>query len=203
MYDKQFWDNVYTNNITPWVRDDVTMHMINAVKNYITPSGALMLDYGCGSGGVAAYFRAQGAVVDLAEISDVQIMQLKKAFPNVNIFSVEMPTDVCACDKYDYVLCLNVLHHINPNAWSVFLDGLYGLVKPGGKLIVSGWDDTDYYLKEHANIALATQRFSWSVTDLIKYISPVKWNVQDNVVRNFKYGDFEERSMRFYCLVAK
>ena len=80
MYDKQFWDNVYTNNITPWVRDDVTMHMINAVKNYITPSGALMLDYGCGSGGVAAYFRAQGAVVDLAEISDEMLPYSKKAF---------------------------------------------------------------------------------------------------------------------------
>ena len=203
MYNKEFWNRVYSGRVKPWLQDDFARFMIDSVRDYLKPEKSIMLDYGCGNGAVAAYFRNSGAIVDTAEIADDMVALLRSTYSGTNVYSVNTPSDIPHKYYYDNVLCLNVFHHISPEYWDVFLDQLHTLIKPGGRLIISGWDDSDYYLNQNDNVALATQCTSWTITSLVRHFVLSQWSLIDNTVRKFKYAGFEERSMRFYCLVAK
>ena len=177
--------------------------MIKQIADYVKPENATVLDYGCGNGAVAAYFRAQGAIVDMAEIAEPMASYLRTKYPGATTYLVNTPSDIPAKQHYDYVLCLNVFHHIAPEYWDTFLEHLHHLEKSGGHLIISGWYDSDYYISQNENIALATNRTSWTISDLVSHYLPEKWSIIDDRVAKFKYGIFKERSMRFYYLTAK
>jgi 2-polyprenyl-6-hydroxyphenyl methylase/3-demethylubiquinone-9 3-methyltransferase len=119
------------------------------------PSGARVLDLGCGNGSFIAAFRDRNWVLYGADFSPTGIEQAQTIHKEIEFFVADAANksldDIWrhVRDPLDLIISTEVIEHLyNPRA---FLSNCLSLLKPGGVLVLS----TPYhgYLK---NLALAT-----------------------------------------------
>lgn len=99
------------------------------------PLGAV-LDVGCGAGGVGAGARAAGATrVVGVEVVEQQAERARALLDLVIAAPVEVALDALAGDRFDTILCLDVLEHlVDPQR---VLRRLHEVAAPGARLQVS------------------------------------------------------------------
>ena len=174
MYNSEFWDDLYEDRseAAPWLGDDWANFNIEHISKYIgDPKGKNLLDYGCGNASIGDYFYQKGANLSLADISAYQVEKLKKKYgTTVLIDRVDFPSDIKQKNFYDYILCMGVFHHINPDLWGQFFSGLYDLLKKDGVLIVSGWDINDPVLIKENYKGCITYKDCWAINDIASVI---------------------------------
>jgi len=88
--------------------------MIKQIENYITNwNSKVILDFGCGVGTHGIYFASRCNIVDLLDVKgplrDYAEWRCKNRKLNVNILDQDTELEK---DKYDIVICLDVLEHI-------------------------------------------------------------------------------------------
>lgn len=102
--------------------------------HHLVPNGR-HLDYGGGSGEVAAYLIAQGFPFALYEPSSERGGKADKLLAELPGFLGH--PDESEKESFDVVTCFEVLEHILDQDFDSVCDDLANFVKPGGKLIVS------------------------------------------------------------------
>ena len=113
-------------------------HFQNLFKREILATKPYVLDYGCGNGSFSIELSASGFRGFLFGL-DMSFEFLKEAVKNnsgilfVNFDGFNIPLKVGA---FDYVVVVNVLHHIQPHERQRVLSKVSGLLKKEGKLII-------------------------------------------------------------------
>ena len=207
MFNRELWDRVYEKHLSdaPWL-SNACFELYSPIIDFYLPDnikGLHILDYGCGNGKIAWRLHERGADVDMAEISQLMIEQLELQYPagEVGIFEVEHPSDLSDLNRYDVVLTWMLFCNINPDYWESFLDGFCRIIKPGGTLIVGGWDCNDPINNENHNIVVYTEQRNWPINDLKYYIDNRYSIVSDDCI-SVKLPFYEEtRLIRCYDLV--
>lgn len=101
------------------------------------PHGARILDVGCGNGVISRHLGRMGYEVLGIDVSEKTISQARALtnLPNVTFQTKSAEELVASGERYDAVICSEVLEHLsNPGA---LLDVLYNTLTPKGKLIVT------------------------------------------------------------------
>jgi cyclopropane fatty-acyl-phospholipid synthase-like methyltransferase len=102
------------------------------IKNINTQSNPLViLDYGAGNGAVGRLFNANGAIVDVADLSERMLARCEFARRKFNIASQILE------GSYDGIILRQVLQYIGAENWKDFLSDLSSHLKAGGCLIFS------------------------------------------------------------------
>ncbi|MBQ4400431.1 MAG: class I SAM-dependent methyltransferase [Alphaproteobacteria bacterium] len=206
MQDKKFWDDVYRKGFTPWIdkgKDSAFAEKI--VNDTKLDQSTKVLDYGCGEGKIGEYFLEHGLHVDFAEISSIQVDFLRKKFGGKsNIFEVTEPKDISIDEKYDVIICSTVLHRIEPEKWSDFLQQFNVLLEEGGQLWISGFDRSDQILQDEAGKFRATDGNCYFIADILDDAQKSGFEILNNDFKEVNHNNFEKpRTYRFICLRTK
>jgi ubiquinone biosynthesis O-methyltransferase len=108
----------------------------NVLKSFL-PSNARILDVGCGNGVISRHLGKLGYTVLGIDVSEKTIETARSltTLPNVNFQTKSAEQLVASGEKYDAVICSEVLEHLNdPGS---LLDVLYQTLADNGKLIVT------------------------------------------------------------------
>lgn len=205
MYSREVWDSVYKKHKkdAPWLTDACCDIYTTAIYSYLPKdiNGKHMLDYGCGNGKIAARLREDGAIVDLAEISHQMIKHLNKHYHSCNIFEVDIPQEIGVSQTYDIIITWMLFCNIQSDFWTGFLDGFYKLLKPGGVLLIGGWDEDDPINKKNNNIVFFTGRQMWPINDLANTIKSSEFKIISNDKLSIKLPFYEQsRAVRCFKL---
>jgi len=110
-------------------------HCFGSVK------GKTILEVGSGTGQASAFLASKGGIIYLVDISKKSLEFAKKYFDSKNLpvkiyvedaFSMKFKTE-----SFDYVWNGGVIEHFNDDEKVLMLKKMWGLVKPGGKLLVA------------------------------------------------------------------
>lgn len=127
------------------------------LRDQTIPSGAKILDAGCGSGVVARYLAKSdpsatviGCDFSASRISDAQ----KASFNPKNVtFRVEDLSKLSFSDNtYDFIVCRYVLQHVLPDLRISAISELYRVLKPSGQLLMIDFDGTLHNLYPQPNL---------------------------------------------------
>jgi len=103
----------------------------------VSPSGARVLDVGCGTGFWTEYYSARGARYTGVDIAQVSVDRLAARYPAQRFVCADVSEGVPA-GPYDLVNVFDVLYHVTDDArWQAALRHLAGAVAPGGLLLVT------------------------------------------------------------------
>lgn len=184
MYSREVWDYVYKKHKkdAPWLSDACCDIYSAAINPYLPKeiNGLYMLDYGCGNGKIAARLRNKGAKIDLAEISHRMIKFLNRHYYSCNIFEVDIPQRIGKANSYDFIITWMLFCNIQSDFWTGFLNGFYELLKPGGNLLIGGWDKDDPINIKNHNIVVFTEREMWPINDLLTKLDQSKFKILAN-----------------------
>lgn len=135
------------------------------------PSGAVILDVGCGNGVISRGLGAQGFNVYGIDVSDKAIQKAKELnnFPNVNFDVRSAEQLVAEGKKYNAVICSEVLEHLNKPG--DLLEVLYQSLSDDGVLIVTvpnGMGPREVFVTKPIISLQQKNNFAW------KFISKIK-----------------------------
>jgi len=119
------------------IADRKRVDFIAAVLQGSLPAGARILDVGCGNGVISRHLGRLGFQVLGIDVSAKTIEKAKAAtsLSNVNFMQKSAEELVASGERYDAVICSEVLEHLtDPGA---LLKVLYSCLKEDGKLIVT------------------------------------------------------------------
>ena len=105
-------------------------------------AGKRILDFGAASGHKAMLLSKLGATVSAVDMADESILRMKHARQLSGIkFKIIKANDsyLSTLDPgtFDLILCGEVIEHIQPSQLRTFLDSLYNILSPGGKLFLT------------------------------------------------------------------
>lgn len=208
MYTREFWDAIYRKHFydAPWMSNScVNGHIANIEKYILDFKGKEFLDYGCGNGELAFHFYNKGAHVDLADISDELVNWLKKKYAkyDIGIYNVEKPSEIREEGKiYDIIVVTSLFHHIEPDLWEEFLIGFNEILRPGGLLVIGGWDKTDEVIAEDNNKARFTGQQTWPINDMSAIIQRInEYRMIVNTIEDLPVEAFPNpRKIRYFII---
>lgn len=119
------------------IADRKRVDFIARVLEQSLPPNGRVLDVGCGNGVISRHLGRLGYNVLGIDVSDktIEIARSLTNLPNVTFMKKSAEELVASGEKYDAVICSEVLEHLtNPGA---LLDVLYASLADNGKLIVT------------------------------------------------------------------
>ncbi len=99
-----------------------------------------VLDAGCGDGRISYEIQKLGHKILGIDIFENSVMYAKILVPNADfkvVDLVNLDEDEISHKKFDFVMCVEVIEHIHPDYCSKVLKNLNGLLKSGGKLVIT------------------------------------------------------------------
>ncbi len=205
MYTSEFWNKVYQEHRydAPWLTDIWADFVINEFQNYIDMSKPQkILDYGCGNGKIGMHFMTPDIDVEFADISNEQIDKLYAQFQGkVLTYAVSYPEEIS--NKYDCIICSGVFHHINSKEWKNFLNQFYHILNPKGKLLISGFCETDAILRGRDSRAPMTGEKNWCIDGLVNFVNPEQFKIIDTYKKQIKLEMFEQLRTTLFIILEK
>jgi 2-polyprenyl-3-methyl-5-hydroxy-6-metoxy-1,4-benzoquinol methylase len=113
------------------------LNFITDVLDKRLPTGAEVLDVGCGNGVISRSLGERGFTVKGIDVSEKAIGRARELnkFPNVRFEVIGAEKLVADGNRYHAVICSEVLEHLNEPG--KLLDVLYQLLHPDGVLLVT------------------------------------------------------------------
>jgi 2-polyprenyl-3-methyl-5-hydroxy-6-metoxy-1,4-benzoquinol methylase len=116
-------------------------HLYPSVSRFLknVPPGSIVMDAGCGNGTFIALFQDRNWQLHGSDLSPTGIEVARKTFPKINFFLADAQTlyqdFLKTTGQVDVVISTEVIEHVyDPRG---FLRNCFGLLKPGGTLILS------------------------------------------------------------------
>jgi 2-polyprenyl-3-methyl-5-hydroxy-6-metoxy-1,4-benzoquinol methylase len=105
----------------------------------------LVLDLGCGTGGLLPHLCAIGRLVSGADLSDASVAAANARCKDVAGFAGAQIIDnlELAGEKFDTILSIEVIEHLDDPALGALLATAHRLLKPGGHFIITTPNDED------------------------------------------------------------
>ncbi|NLL94960.1 MAG: class I SAM-dependent methyltransferase [Thermoplasmatales archaeon] len=129
------WDRLYSGNPRPWRGADPG-------DGSLFPSGALVLEVGCGSGKTAAAMVSEGVRVVCCDYSEEAVKVCKANVPDAEGWVVADARALPFRDGvFDGVSIIHVLEHLSDAA--VAVGEAVRVLKPGGTLYARSFSDND------------------------------------------------------------
>ena len=122
---------------------------LRTAMNYIEKNAPYekILDFGCGSGVMLPFLAQQGKQVTAIDIDLLPLERVKKHFPlaeNVQVLDAKQtPLSELTSRSFDLINALDVLEHVHNLPHT--LSELLALLKPGGRLVISGPTENTLY----------------------------------------------------------
>ena len=129
--------NRLEDNLNHWdYIDAYSTWMYDTYSEYV---GKRIFDVGAGTGRMVSYYIDKATQVVATDIFDSQIEIMNAKFGQYSFFSarnVDVLKDDLSefCGKFDTVICINVLEHLEDDYLAV--EKMKSLLIPGGKLII-------------------------------------------------------------------
>jgi SAM-dependent methyltransferase len=104
------------------------------------PTGAAVLDAGCGTGKYWAMLRAAGLQVVGVDQSQAMLGVAKRKHPTVPVIHAALQDIAISVDpsrSLDGLLCVDAMENVGPEDWPVVLDGLASVLRPGAPAYVT------------------------------------------------------------------
>jgi MPBQ/MSBQ methyltransferase len=152
------------------------------IVNKITNSNELILDVGCGMGGLAAMLMQQGYNVEVLTPNNNQIEYIKEKYPNLPYYNVKYE-DLNTDKKYGTVITSESLQYINLDR--AFLK-TEDILSSGGQWIISDffsignnikkksrlkWDEFSNKIKEHKLEIIYQQDITTNILPVYKFLN--------------------------------
>jgi 2-polyprenyl-3-methyl-5-hydroxy-6-metoxy-1,4-benzoquinol methylase len=96
-----------------------------------------VVELGCGAGDLAAMIAERGHPVVGVDISARKIAAARAAFPELTFKVADMLTVDLADEPFDTAVIAEVLEHVDDRTGDAMLERAWGMVRSGGRLIVS------------------------------------------------------------------
>jgi 2-polyprenyl-3-methyl-5-hydroxy-6-metoxy-1,4-benzoquinol methylase len=131
-----------------WIRDSLHRHSlpyfgyIDVVLRELPTPPAVVLDAGCRDGRVSAELVRAGYAVTGIEYLDLAVVFARTMVPQASFIAGDLRKDLIAeyglpRDHFDAVVMVEVYEHIPPEDCSGALSNVYGVLRPGGMIIIS------------------------------------------------------------------
>ena len=124
---RRLWDNYDTFAVN---RGALVLDVLQA---YMCVRGSKILDFGCGSGGIALQMARAGAIVTAVDIDETKLEILKTAARRERL-SVQIEKTIPEVE-YDAVLMVDVIEHITDP--QICMQQIINVLKPGGYIYLS------------------------------------------------------------------
>lgn len=146
--DAQALDNYYRNN-TYEIYDHFAWHLegrrsfdkklVEDIKNLNPSKSTEIIDYGCGGGQVAYMLAKEGYQVTIVEKNKKELDFISYRFKKhkLKVKIVPYPIHEQFKNKYDVVLCFDVLEHIPDSEFEQVINKIKSLKKPDGKVFAT------------------------------------------------------------------
>ena len=115
--------------------------MVEAIKRNYPDKSTEILDYGCSGGQVAYMLAKEGYIVTTLEpnkkCNDFISLRFRKALNGkmLKIKRLTYPLSPQIKNKYDLILCFDVLEHIPDEKFEEVINQIKGLKKAGGQMM--------------------------------------------------------------------
>jgi SAM-dependent methyltransferase len=114
------------------------------------PSGAMVLDAGCGAGIPVTRWLSERFTVTGVDISEEQIRLARRFVPQATFLWQDITTLGFAAESFDAICSLYAVIHIPRDEHRPLLQNFYRLIKPGGFLLLCmGADDWPGAVEEY------------------------------------------------------
>ncbi len=139
------YNKIYSSfNVSEEIKPSQILNLI--WKNFLTNSS--VLDLGCGQGGDSLFLAKNGFPVTAIDSSSVAINQIKDKKDELKLNNLEL---VCGDiknfdikkDKYQVIICRNVLNFLNKEEALRILNGLQDNIQKGGYIIIEVFTKND------------------------------------------------------------
>lgn len=176
------------------------------------PAGARVLDVGCGNGVISRHLGGLGYNVLGIDISEKTIENAKALtkLPNVTFLQKSAEELVASGEKYDAVICSEVLEHLQePGA---LLNVLYASLMEKGKLIVTvpnGKGPRELLVTKPVQSLRKKQHLLWKMIigfkKVLGYNGTTVQSAADNLdhVQFFSKKDLEQMSQKYKFRIVK
>lgn len=111
--------------------------LVEEIKQY--SKSTEILDFGCGGGQVAYMLAKEGYVVSACDYNkkSMDFISFRFTKNRQKIKTIKMPIHKDFKNKFDIILCFDVLEHIPDDKFDETIDLIKSLLKPDGKVIAS------------------------------------------------------------------
>jgi SAM-dependent methyltransferase len=185
------------------IADRKRVDFIAGVLHQSLPSNGRILDVGCGNGVISRHLGRLGFTVLGIDVSDktIDIAKAIDPMPNVTFLKKSAEELVASGEKYDAVICSEVLEHLNdPGA---LLKTLYESLTDDGKLIVTvpnGMGPRETFVTKP--VLRIRNKNNWLWKSVVKFKGSIGYNgttvqsAADNLdhIQFFSKGDLEKLS---------
>jgi len=163
-YNYSKWDRAYAKKSgVPWTCAQLP---IEALDNFLSllPQHAKILDFGCGTGRIAAYLENYSSTVIAVDCSEVA---LAHATPLLRgRYSRSQSLEEFEGFDFDGVVLWGVLHHYPPSQWPIWIKQASRCVKADGVGLTGMFNSADVKFKSNSSrISATTGDLCWC-TDL-------------------------------------
>ena len=139
-----FWEKAYTDLATPAIRGGSPSQEIREIASQL-PSGARVLDLGCGEGRNALFLAECGFRVTAVDISEAGISKLNALARERQIDIRSEVADMRTYhfpDMFDLIVSHGCLHLVERESWQQLILRFKAYTKPGGFNVVVVFTDT-------------------------------------------------------------
>jgi len=122
--------------------------------------GSEILDCGCGTGEISCFLSKYGNVIGI-DLSAVSIMKAQELMGDLKIkniyFKTEDLTNLKLKQKFDYIFCIGVLHHISN--YDLAITNLQKLMRKDSLMVISVYNKHSWYLHKLFKMKLSKTRY--------------------------------------------
>lgn len=104
------------------------------LREFMDPKNLLCADLGCGSGVFSRKLHNAGATVHAVDIANSALKYLPE---NIKAVQDNLPATTLDDDTYDFVICLDVIAHLQPDEFRLLFSELSRLIKRDGTVLCS------------------------------------------------------------------
>lgn len=151
----------------------------NLIGQYLPEAPATVFEVGCGGGEMMRWLGHKGYIVRGCE-ADAKLVSSAQSWaaPNQVILAdgAKLP---CEDNFFDCTTSCDVLEHVLPEQRETFLDEMFRITKPGGKVVLTAWVNKTFSFKLYGALyLLATGQLpQWYIEHIqipVPLVEPIK-----------------------------